>query len=160
MARVSQYSLDDKRTQELIGQLWNGLTLLEDRNEVKTFISKFLTPTEILMLAKRLELLKLADSDLEVVQLVRLTAVSKKTVYDWIERYDGFEENFSFLIDRLKNLDKKYLERLKDRIAKTERTKLTKRTAIGGELIKFGAAVVYKGYKKRQKRKSVLLMTE
>ena len=112
------------------------------------------------MLAKRLELLKLADSDLEVVQLVRLTAVSKKTVYDWIERYDGFEENFSFLIDRLKNLDKKYLERLKDRIAKTERTKLTKRTAIGGELIKFGATVVYKGYKKRQKRKSVLLMTE
>ena len=160
MARVSQYSLDDKRTQELIGQLWNGFTLLEDRNEVKAFISKFLTPTEILMLAKRLELLKLADSDLEVMQLVRLTAVAKKTVYDWIERYDGYEENFNFLINRLKDLDKKYLERLKDRIAKTERTKPIKRTAIGGELIKFGAAVAYKGYKKRQKRKSVLLMTE
>ena len=90
MAKVSQYSLDDKRTKELIGQLWNAFTLLEDRNEIKRFLSKFLTPTEILMLAKRLELLKLADSDLEIIQLVRLNAVSKKTVYDWIETYDGY----------------------------------------------------------------------
>ena len=158
MAKVSQYSLDDKRTKELIGQLWNAFTLLEDRNEIKRFLSKFLTPTEILMLAKRLELLKLADSDLEIIQLVRLNAVSKKTVYDWIETYDGYEDNFKFLIEKLKEIDKKYLERLKERIGIAERTQLTKRTLIGAELIKFGALTAYKGYKKRQKRKSVLLI--
>ena len=59
---------------------------------------------------------------------------------------------------------KSYIERqlksdIGERIGIAERTQLTKRTLIGAELIKFGALTAYKGYKKRQKRKSVLLNT-
>lgn len=157
MARVSQYHLDDKRMREIIGQLWNAFTLLEDRSEVKQFLSKFFTPTEIQMLAKRLELLKLADSDLEVTQLQRFTGVARVTVYEWIDKHDGYEDDFHLIIDRLKDLDKKYLERLKEKIER--HTRLPKRISLGGELIKLGANVAYKGYKKRKKRQSVLLNT-
>ena len=154
MARVSKYHLDDTRIKEIIGQLWNAFTLLEDKSEVKTFLSKFFTPTEILMLAKRLELLKLADSDLEVSELQRFTGVAKVTVYEWLDKHDGFEKDFHIIIDRLKELEERRLGRLKERI--DGRDRIPKRTSAGAELIKLGAALAYRGYKKRKKRKSVL----
>ena len=155
MARLSQYSLEDKRVNELIGQLWNAFSLLENRTEVKRFLSKFFTGTEIEMLAKRLELLKFADSDLEVSELQKQSGVAKVTVYDWLEKHDAYEEEFHIIIDRLKDLDKRRVERLKEKIG--HRGRIPKRTSVGGELIKFGAVMAYKGYKKRKKRKSVLL---
>lgn len=153
MARVSQYHLEDERVKELVGQLWNTFTLLEDKKEVKTFLSRFFTLTEILMLAKRLELLKLADTDLEVSELQRFTGLAKVTVYEWLEKHDAYEGDFHIIIDRLKELDKKHLERLKQ---KTE-ISIPKRFNLGTELLKVGASVAYKGYKKRKKRKSVLI---
>lgn len=142
---------------QLIGQLWNAFTLLEDRNEVREFLSKFFTPTEIQMLAKRLELLKLADSDLEVKQLQKWLGISRVTVYEWLDKHDAYEDEFHILIDRLKNLDLHYLRKLKDRIDRAERLDLIpKRTSFGVELMKFGAAMAYRGYKKRKKRQSAL----
>ena len=158
MARVSKYSLEDKRTNELIGQLWNAFTLLENRNDVRKFLSRFFTLTEIEMFAKRLELLKLADSELEVSDLRRFTGVAKVTVYDWLEKHDAFENDFHIITDRLKELDKKRLKNLKEKVEK--HTTIPKRTTLGAELIKVGAAVAYKGYKKRQKRRSVLINTQ
>lgn len=152
--RVSQYQLEDKRIKELIRQLWNAFTFLENREEVRRFLSKFFTSTEIQMLAKRLELLKLADSELEVSQLQGLIGVAKVTVYEWLEKHDAFEADFHIVLDRLKELDRKRLDRFKE---KTERlTRTPKRTSVGAELLKLTASVVYKGYKKRKKRQSVL----
>ena len=154
MARVSQYDLEDKRMAELVGQLWNGFTLLEDRSEVRRFLSKFFTPTEIQMLAKRLELLKLADSDLEVIQLVRWLGVSKVMIYEWLEKHDAYEDDFHIVIDHLKELDKEYLEKLRKRIDEAGLPKLSKRMGLG-EFKEF-SKLITRGYKKRKKRTSVL----
>lgn len=152
MSKVSQWDLGDKKMGQLIGQLWDAFTFLENRKEVQKFLSKFFTPSEIQMLAKRLELLKLADSDLEVIQLVRWLGISKVTVYEWLEKHDAYEGDFHIIIDRLKKLDERYLERLKQKME----TSAPQPFNLGGELLKLGAKAAYKGYKRRAKRKSVL----
>lgn len=154
MPRVSQWDLDDRRMSELIRQLWDAFTLLEDRGEVKTFLSKFFTPTEIQMLAKRLELLKLADSDLEVAELIRLLHVSKVMIYEWLNKHDAFENNFRVILDRLKKRDEERLGREKEK--REAITRVPKRTSLGIELLKIGTGLTYRGYKKRRKRSSVL----
>ncbi len=158
MPRVSQWALEDDRMKELIGQLWNGFTLLEDRNEVKHFLSKFFTPTEIEMFAKRLELLKLADSDLEVNELRKLLHVAKVTIYEWLDKHDAYEDNFHVVTDRLRELDQKHLERQKEK--REALTRIPKRTSVGAEVLKIGVKLAYRGYKKRKKRESVLKTVE
>lgn len=138
MARVSKWDLGDRRIREMIQQLWDGITLLEDRKEVIKFFSKFFTPTEIEMFAKRLALLKLADSDLPVNQILRFLGIAKVTAYEWFEKHDSYEKDFHIVIDRLKEIDRKHLLKEKD------------------INIKLGVSVAYQGYKKRIKRQSVL----
>ncbi|MDP3993501.1 MAG: hypothetical protein U1C57_02480 [Candidatus Doudnabacteria bacterium] len=154
MPRVSNYDLEDRRIKELVGQLWNAFTLLENRNEIKTFLSRFFTPTEIQMFAKRLELLKLADSDLEVTDLRRLLKISKVTIYEWFDKHDAYEEDFRIVTNRLREIERRRLKTLKERMEGLP--KVPKRSSIGTELLKVGANLAYKGYKKRKKRQSVL----
>lgn len=156
MPKVSRFDLDDERMAELIGQLWNGFTLLEDRNEVKVFLSKFFSPTEIQMFAKRLEMLKLADSDLEVSQLHKLLHLSRATIYDWLEKHDAYEEEFHIVIDKLKKLDQDYLDRISKKIEKaSEMHGINRSTTDYGPPKSQIKSVKISGYAKRQKRKSL-----
>lgn len=154
MPRVSQWDIENKKMAQLIGQLWNTFTLLEDRKEVQRFLSRLFTPTEIQMLAKRVELLKLADSDLEVIDLVRWLGISKYMVYEWLEKHDTYEDDFHVIIDRLKEIDREYLDKLKKRINEAGQPKLAHKTGLGD--FKDFSKMVSRGYKKRKKRASVL----
>ena len=113
---------------------------------MQSFLSKFLTPTEIQMLAKRLELLKLAGSDLEVSELRRLLHIAKVTIYEWFEKYDAHEDDFQIIVDRLKELDAKRIKL--ERLKREALTRVPKRASVGVELLKIGAEAAYKGYKK------------
>jgi len=155
MGRLSKWDLDEEQTRELIGQLWDGITLLESKNEVRKFFSKFFTPTEIQMFAKRLELLKLADSDMEIDQIKKLLHLAKTTVYEWLEKHDAYEENFHIVTDKLERLEQQKADREKKRIEKfTELRHPRQPQAL--ESIKAVALDIATGYKKRMKRKSVL----
>jgi uncharacterized protein YerC len=148
MAKISRYNLEDKAMVRMVGQLWDAFTFLGNRKSVKKFLSKFFTPTEIQMLAKRLELIKLADSELEVSQLIRLTGLAKVTVYEWLDKHDSYAEDFHIVIDRLKKDEKDYLQNLKEILDKKENVSKLMNLVMSSKKIDLQP----QGYTKRKKR--------
>ena len=59
MPRVSQIQIEAKRMAYFISNLWNTITLLENREEAVSFLKELLTQTEIRMLAKRIQIAKM-----------------------------------------------------------------------------------------------------
>lgn len=59
MPRVSQAYIEAKRLNHFTANLWNVITLIESREEAVIFLKELLTPTEVRMLAKRVQIAKM-----------------------------------------------------------------------------------------------------
>jgi uncharacterized protein YerC len=59
MTKVSRRKLELTTRQKLERRLWEAVGKTENTGEAKEFWGRILTPTEVIMLAKRLEVLKL-----------------------------------------------------------------------------------------------------
>lgn len=57
MTKVSRFKLNSTQKEKIVDRLWEALSLRE-KKEVQEFWGRILTPTEITMLAKRIEVLK------------------------------------------------------------------------------------------------------
>lgn len=57
MTKVSRYPIDHRLERKLDDNFWDSLAKIK-RSETEDFFGRLLTPTEILMFAKRLEILK------------------------------------------------------------------------------------------------------
>ena len=114
MPKVSSWELDKKTEGELIGQLWDAFSLLKNKTEVIDFLKAILTPTETLMLAKRIELAKLHQEEIEITTITKALHITRTTAYRWKDRYIMREKEFDNVIMKLKRLDKdKYNSRQK-----------------------------------------------
>jgi len=111
MPKVSRWTLEEEREKELLNQLWTAITLLEDKKEVIDFLKALLTPSESIMLAKRIELVKLHDFGLPLNDIRKLLHITKVTSYKWQERLDLYYREFKVIIDRLRDLEAKRLEK-------------------------------------------------
>lgn len=59
MPRLSSIPIEAKRLSGFIANLWNAFTLIENREESVSFLKELLTPTEIRMMAKRIQIAKM-----------------------------------------------------------------------------------------------------
>lgn len=59
MMKVSRIRIDPKHLGFFLNNFWNLITLLEDKEQVKNFLKDLLTPTEMKMLAKRIQIAKM-----------------------------------------------------------------------------------------------------
>lgn len=151
MPKVSRWSLGQEREKELLNQLWTAITLLEDKGEVIDFLRALLTPTEALMMAKRIAMVKLHDSNMSLSEIRKLLHITKVTAYKWKERHDLYHDEFKFIIDRLKELEKEGLTK------EAERREISQPRRRHSMLVSaFGTAAitVHKKSKKMYKRKS------
>lgn len=59
MPKVSRIRLDSKHLGFFINNFWSLITLLENKDQVKSFLKDLLTHTEMKMLAKRIQIAKM-----------------------------------------------------------------------------------------------------
>lgn len=154
MPKVSRWILEEKREKELLNQLWTAITLLEDKKEVIDFFKALLTPTESVMLAKRIELVKLHDSGVSLDDIRKLLHITKVTSYKWQERLDLYYYEFKIITDRLRELEKEIAERVGER-AKHQIDR--KRYSFLASVLGTAAVVGVKKLKKVYKRKTAKL---
>lgn len=147
MPKVSRWTLEQKREKELLNQFWTAITLLEDKKEVIDFFKALLMPSESIMLAKRIEMVKLHDSGLSFTDLRRLLHITKVTAYRWKERFDLYYREFKMVIDRLRELEQ---EKLENQARQRQPIKPHGRSGVLGKTIK---TVIYLGDKKYKKLK-------
>lgn len=109
MPKISRWSLEPQTERELLNQLWTSIGLLKSKKEVVEFLKGLLMPSESLMLAKRIEMVRLHDSDpqLSFTEIRKLLHITRVTAYRWKERYGLYRKEFKIIIDRLKELEKR-----------------------------------------------------
>ena len=59
MTKISRKKVDPVHLGFFINNFWNSITLLEDKNQVKSFLKDLLSHTEMKMFAKRIQIAKM-----------------------------------------------------------------------------------------------------
>lgn len=91
MAKVTLNSIDNEDRYEMLDELYDMISVLDSREEVKNFLRDLLTPSESLMLARRIAIAKmLLDGATyeEIRNKLKVGHDNIKSVYRWL--YDGF----------------------------------------------------------------------
>lgn len=101
MPQVSKYALDKKVEEELCNTLDLVISKLGNTDNVKTFLLSFLTPTERIMLAKRLSVIILLNEGIaheHIAQALHVTRVTVARMQLFMEsRGEGFEVIFEII---------------------------------------------------------------
>lgn len=80
MPHVSKYKLEKNAEKDLVDTLEFVLSKLSKKEDIKTFLLSLLTPTERLMLAKRLAIILLIEKGLTESQIANALHVTRVTV--------------------------------------------------------------------------------
>jgi TrpR-related protein YerC/YecD len=150
MTKISFKKLSEKKTQELTDQLWKAVTLLENKSEVRSFLHDILTHTEIQMLAKRLEVVRLLDEGYKYEEIRKSLNISEATISKIQNWREAFGQGYNIVLERLKKFDNKKMTNRK-RIFNRGQAKAA-RDVWGG--VAKATISVYKKYKKRSSVKN------
>lgn len=150
MTKISRKKLEPNTDEYLRDQLWKAVTLLEDKTQVKEFLRDILTRTEITMLSKRLQAVKMIDEGYTYRQISKGLNMSESTIGKLHNWFDAFGSGYRNVIERLQKI-----ENQKDGFPKKYITPASSRAALGIWVGAGKATVqVYKKYKKRKSAKS------
>lgn len=92
MTRLSSIPIEARRMGYFISNLWNTISLIENREEAVLFLKELLTPTEIRMLAKRVQVAKMLMEGYkyeDIIPHVRVTAHTITSVNNQLQYKDG-----------------------------------------------------------------------
>ena len=91
MGKVKISSMDKRDRYKMLDELYDMISVLENREEVKNFFRDLLTPSESLMLARRIAIAKMlikGSTYDEIKKELNVGYDNIKSVYRWL--YDGF----------------------------------------------------------------------
>ena len=117
MPRVSQIQIDAKRMAYFISNLWNTITLIENKDETIIFLKELLTPTEIRMLAKRIQVAKMLLEGYkyqDIIPHVRVTSGTISTVNNQLQFGDG---GYIKIIERLIKIEQRKQKQMEKRLS-------------------------------------------
>lgn len=80
MTQISKYPISDKIYQRILEIFLKSLVKIETNDEAQQFIKDFLSPTEQIMLAKRLAIAFLLEQNYEFREISRILRVSLTTI--------------------------------------------------------------------------------
>lgn len=152
MPRVSQVYLDIKRLNYFIANLWNTITLIENREEAVLFLKELLTPTEIRMLAKRIQIAKMLMEGYKYEEITPHVRVTPNTINEVNKQLQFGDGGYIKIIERLIKLEKKKQKRIEE-IAGGKKPMIYPTTFAEGT--KWAAEKITKKIKSSVKRKSV-----
>lgn len=106
MAQVSRYPLQKEIEVRIHELLDDGLAALGSRDDIERFLADLLTPTEKIMLAKRLAIALLLEKGYDYRQISRVLKVSTSTVRSVVNwkrvRGKGYEKVVKILVTQEK----------------------------------------------------------
>jgi TrpR-related protein YerC/YecD len=126
MAKVRVYSIDKKEKQKIVGELLEIIAILRSREEVFGFMIGLLTPNEILMVARRIQIAKmlLNDDGYDVIRKkLKVSFQTINKVEHWLKSDDN---KLAIISDKIKKIEEKnkrktgreYSKNLLDKYAK------------------------------------------
>lgn len=109
MTMVSKYPLNKKVQDRVFEIFLNTISNLKNHNDIDSFLNEFLSPTEKIMLAKRLSIAVFLSKNYDIRSISQILKVSKNTVVKinlLIKHKKGFLSN---LVEKI-NKDQKIKE--------------------------------------------------
>ena len=152
MPRVSQIYIETKRLNYFISNLWNTITLIENRDEAVSFLKELLTQTEVRMLAKRIQVAKMLLEGYkyqDIIPHVRVTSGTISTVNNQLQFGNG---GYIKILERLIKMEQKKQKKIEE-IVGGKRHAIYPRTMI--DATSWTADKLRKKFKKYSKNKSV-----
>lgn len=117
MSKVSRIYVDSKRMGYFISNLWNTITLIENRDEAVIFLKELLTETEIRMLAKRIQVAKMLLEGYkyeDIIPHVRVTSGTISSVNNQLQFGDG---GYQKIIERLIKIEQRKEKQMEKRLS-------------------------------------------
>lgn len=114
MPRFSIYS-DPKKVSQFINRLWDSITLIEDRSETINFLQELLTPTEIRMLAKRLQIADMLSKGYKYEDIRNYVRVTVQTIASVNNKLNFGNEGLIRILKKLERVDQSKQDRLEGR---------------------------------------------
>lgn len=111
MTRISRFKLNPKQLKHLFNELWEAITDLDDPKPTRTFLEPFFSPTETLMFAKRLEILKRLRQDQPYEKIMQDLKVTPGTIAKMNNVLHLAKEEFLDILDDLIKDQKKRREK-------------------------------------------------
>lgn len=108
MAKVKVYSIPKQERYQLVGEFFDIIAQLKTKQEIIDFFIGVLTPSESLMMARRVQIAKLLAKEESYKEVRRKMKVSPKTiqsVYHWLNERD--EAYKKLILKYLKNSKKR-----------------------------------------------------
>lgn len=91
MAKVKPYEIDKNKKREAIGDLIEAIERLKNKNETVNFLFGLLTPSEILMIARRIQIANLLIEDksyYEIMKELKASSHNIQRVDRWLNNCD------------------------------------------------------------------------
>ena len=98
MPHISSYALHAKAVGHLLDKLGRAIEHLKNRAEINLFFNDLLTPTERMMLAKRLAIILMLEKGFTFAQICSTLKVSESTISAMRERMDRGGTGFHLII--------------------------------------------------------------
>lgn len=154
MPKLSRISPDPRHMGIFIDNFWNAITLIEDKEEAKSFLKDLLTHTETKMFAKRIQIAKmlLQGYDYRAIRNhVKVTSGTIAQVNNLLHtRGDGLKQ----IVSRLLEIESKREKKLE---GKSQSLVPAGPYRLIPDLIEFGAGVTKQKIKRIRKKKSVIV---
>ncbi len=112
MPHVSRYPLSPKAEEEIVKNLNFILSSITKSGEMVSFLNSLLTPTERIMLGKRMAMIVLIEEGLRDSEISRILHITEMTVSKMRLFYEARGDGFKVAIQKLK--EQKRLEEFKD----------------------------------------------
>ncbi len=111
MPRFSIYT-DPKRLSIFIHRFWDAITLIEERSEAVSFLKDLLTPTEVRMVAKRLQIADMLAKGYKYRDIQNYVRVTKQTIASVNNKLNFGEEGLIRILRKLEKIDQSKQDRL------------------------------------------------
>lgn len=98
---------DPKKLNQFIHRFWNAVTLIEDRQEAIIFIKDLLTPTEIRMLAKRLQIADMLAKGYKYEDIRNYVKVTDQTIASVNNKLNFGEDGLIKILQKLEKIEEK-----------------------------------------------------
>ncbi|OGE30709.1 hypothetical protein A3C59_03265 [Candidatus Daviesbacteria bacterium RIFCSPHIGHO2_02_FULL_36_13] len=152
MPRFSVYT-DPKKLSIFIHRFWDVITLLEERVEVIAFFTDLLTPTEVRMLAKRLQIADMLAKGYKYEDIKNYTRVTVQTISHVNNKLQFGENGLIKILQKLGKIDKARQDKIEGK-----RSIFSQPPGLGrmaGDLVTLGARGVEKVIRNQKKIRSV-----
>lgn len=111
MPKLSLYT-DPRKLAVFIQRFWDAITLIEDRAEAIAFLKDLLTPTEVRMLAKRLQIADMLAKGYKYEDIKNHVRVTVQTISHVNNKLNYGDDGLIKILQRLEKIDKSRQDRL------------------------------------------------